>query len=262
MLSEGKAEIQKLKKTVEGGVSDAKAIFNEVSGFWSWLQSLLGKKQPTATKPVEQPVATEAPKPIKKARKEPEPEMSYEEYKAKAVHDIFDNLKIFFETIRHLKAHCRELEEISKTTDKVADSALDRIEIEWQIQEMQGQVSHAMIYGTPESLGLGDLYRQFLTMYDLILEEQDAARMIAAKKVRDKKWQRELLRNHRIDRSVATALILLVILWMWGFLLSLGWLVKTHDGSSSALSSCRLSSSSHYQSRHSSTSTTCAFAQR
>jgi hypothetical protein len=88
-----------------------------------------------------------------------------------------------------------------------------------------------MIYGTPESLGLGDLYKQFLSMYDLILEEQEAARMLAQKKQRDAKWQRELLRNHRIDRAVATALILVLILWMWGFLLSLGWLARTHAGS-------------------------------
>lgn len=156
--------------------------------------------------------------------------MSYEEYKARAVHDICENLKVYFETIRALKAHCRELEEQSKTTDRVADSAIDRIEIEWQMQEMQGQVSHAMIYETPESLGLGDLYKKFLSMYDLILEEQEVARLLAAKKERNKKWQRELLRNHRIDRAVASALVLLVILWMWGFLLSLGWLARTHTG--------------------------------
>ena len=235
LLSEGKAEIQKFKKSVEGGVADAKAIFNEVSGFWSWIQGLFGVKpaKPTPA-PQAAPVAdgaliNEATKP-KKVKREPEPEQTYEEYKAKAVHDIFANLKVLFEIFRELRAHCRVLEEQSKTTDKVADSALDRIEIEWQMQEMQAQVSHAMIYGTPEKLGLGDLYRQFLKMYDLILEEQEVARLLAAKKVRDKKWQRELLRNHRIDRAVASALVLLVILWMWGFLLSLGWLVRTHTG--------------------------------
>lgn len=230
MLSEGKAEIDKFKKTAEKAVGDAKAIYKEVTGLWSWLQGLFGSKKqlPVAVEAVqktEAPAAKAAPK-----KRQPEPELSYEEYKAKAVHDIFDNLKIFFENIRQLRKHCIELEELSKTTDKVADSAIDRIEIQWQIKEMQGQVSHAMIYGTPESLGLGDLYKQFLSMYDLILEEQEAARMLAQKKQRDAKWQRELLRNHRIDRAVATALILVLVLWMWGFLLSLEWLVKTHNG--------------------------------
>lgn len=236
LLSEGKSEIQKLKKTVEGGVADAKAIYTEVSGFWSWLTGLFGGDKPArastpAAPTVAQTPTVEAPKPpVKKAKREPEPEMSYEEYKAQAVHEIFANLKTFFEILRQLRAHCRELEELSKTTDKVADSAIDRIEIEWQIGEMQGQVTHAMVYGTPESLGLGDLYKQFLKMYNLILEEQEVARLLAAKKERDKKWQRELLRNHRIDRAVVTALVLVLVLWMWGFLLSLGWLVRTHTG--------------------------------
>jgi hypothetical protein len=237
MLSEGKAEIDKFKKTAEKAVGDAKAIYKEVTGLWAWIQGLFGaaphKHVPAPhTQPVKQLDdinVVDTPKSSKK--RQPEPELSYEEYKAKAVHDIFDNLKIFFESIRQLREHCHLLEEQSKTTDKVADSAIDRIEIQWQIQEMQGQVSHAMIYGTPESLGLGDLYKQFLSMYDLILEEQEVARMLAQKKQQDAKWQRELLRNHRIDRSVASALVLLVVLWMWGFLPSLGWLVKTHAGS-------------------------------
>lgn len=232
MLSEGRAEIDKFKKTTEKAVGDVKAIYKEVTGLWSWLQGLFGSKKQVAVAPqaVEK---TEAPAPapeVKKKKRQAEPEMTYEEYRANMVHDIFDNLKIYFESIRQLKAHCRELEEISKTTDRVADSAIDRIEIEWQMAEMQAQVSHAMIYGTPEKLGLGDLYRKFLAMYDLILEEQEAARMLAAKKERNRKWQRELLRNHRIDRAVASALVLLVILWMWGFLLSLGWLAKTPSG--------------------------------
>lgn len=236
MLSEGKAEIDKFKKTTEKAIGDAKAIYKEVTGLWGWLTSLFGGQDKPAPAPVpkEQTEAakTDAPKPVaKKANRQSELELSYEEYKARAVHDIFDNLKIFFENIRQLRKLCIELEEISKTTDKVADSAIDRIEIQWQIKEMQGQVSHAMIYGTPESLGLGDLYKQFLSMYDLILEEQEAARMLAQKKQRDAKWQRELLRNHRIDRAVASVLVLVMVLWMWGFLLSLGWLVRTHSGS-------------------------------
>ncbi len=232
MLSEGKAEIDKFKKTAEKAVGDAKAIYKEVTGIWGWLQGLFGVQKPKQTpQPALQSPAAPQAKPVeKKANRQSEPELSYEEYKARAVHEIFDNLKIFFENIRQLRKLCIELEEISKTTDKVADSAIDRIEIQWQIKEMQGQVSHAMIYGTPESLGLGDLYKQFLSMYDLILEEQEAARMLAQKKLRDAKWQRELLRNHRIDRAVASVLVLVMVLWMWGFLLSLGWLVRTHSG--------------------------------
>ena len=240
MLAEGKAEIDKFKKTVEKGVGDAKAIYSEVVGIWGWIQSLFGQK-PKA-KPMALPVVdakTESkPEPhVKKSTKtkhEPEVELTYEEFQARQVHEICEHLKVYFEVIRELKAHCRELEEQSLTTERVADSAIDRIELEWQMKQLATQVKEAMIY-TPERLGLQALYSRFLEMYDQILEEQEFARAVQAKKERDKKWQRELLRNHRIDRGMAAFWVAVVILWMWGLVLSLGWLVKIPAGSLLAL---------------------------
>ena len=233
MLAEGKAEIDKFKKTVEKGVDDAKAIYKEVTGIWGWIQSLFTTKQ---AKPRELvlPVAEQKSEPqVKKSAKkkhEPEPELTYEEFQARQVHEICENLKVYFEAIRALKAHCRELEEQSLTTEKVADSAIDRIELEWQMKELAKQVKEAMIY-TPERLGLQALYSRFLEMYDQILEEQEFARAVKAKKERDAAWQQDLLRNHRIDRGITAVAVILLILWMWGLFLSLGWLVRIPAGS-------------------------------
>jgi hypothetical protein len=229
MLSEGKAEIDKFKKQVEGGVANAQAIYKEVTGLWGWVQGLFGKPpaRRVEAKPVVSPTPTAKPT---KAKKQPEPELSYEEFQARQVHEICENLKVYFEALRQLKQHCRELEEASLTTDNVAGSAIDRIEIEWQMQELSKQVSHVMIYGTPEKLGLGDLYKKFLRMYDQILEEQEFDRMAKRKKEIDAAWQRDLLRRHRIDRGITAVTVVLAILWMWGTLLSLGWLVKTPGG--------------------------------
>jgi len=203
MLSEGKAEIGKFKKQVEGGVADAKAIYKEVVGIWGWIQSLFGAPQ----KPVERAVVP--PKQLndinvadttKSAKKrEPEPELSYEEFQARAVHEICENLKVYFEAMRHLKAHCRELEEEALTTERVADSAIDRIEIQWQMNQLSAQLKQAMIWGTPEELGLGDMYRDFLAKYDEILEEQEVARALKVKKERDNAWRLE----HRKEILVA-----------------------------------------------------------
>lgn len=230
MLRDGKAEIDKFKSTVEGGVKNAQAIYKEVTGLWGWIQGLFGTPQ----KPVERTVATaatEAPKPVaKKANRKPEPELSYEEFQARAVHEICENLKIYFEAIRELKLHCRELEEQSLTTEKVADSAIDRIEIEWQMKQLAAQLKDAMIYQTPKDLGLGSMYENFLITYDEIVEAQEFARAVKAKEQRDAKWRRELLKHHRIDRALTAVAVVVVILWMWGIVLSLGWLVKTRVG--------------------------------
>jgi hypothetical protein len=218
MLSEGKAEIGKFKKQVEGGIADAKAIYKEVTGIWGWLKGLLGaSKQSAGSVIAKQAVASEPAKPsAKKAKREPEVELSFEEFQARAVHEICENLKIYFEAMRHLKAHCRELDELALTTDKVADSAIDRIEIQWQMNQLSAQLKQAMIYGTPESLGLGSMYKEFLAKYDEILEEQEVARELKAKRERDNRWRLE----HR--KEILIAKVTYAIAVAMGFLQLIG----------------------------------------
>jgi hypothetical protein len=119
-------------------------------------------------------------------------------------------LKVYFEAMRHLKAHCRELEEESLTTEKVADSAIDRIEIEWQMRELAKQLKQSMIYGTPKELGLGAMYEDFLETYDEIVEAQEVARAVKARNESDKAWQRDLLKQHRIDRAIVSVVVLVM----------------------------------------------------
>jgi len=211
MLSEGKAEIGKFKKQVEGGVADAKAIFKEVTGIWGWITGLFSGTSKARTSVAATPkVEAAAPKPAaKKKSKEPEPELSYEEFQARAVHEICENLKVYFEAIRHLKAHCRELEEEALTTEKVADSAIDRIEMQWQMKELNKQLKQAMIYGTPMELGLGAMYQEFLAKYDEILEEQEVARELKLKRERDTAWQLE----HRKEILVAKVIYATVVVF-------------------------------------------------
>jgi hypothetical protein len=197
MLSEGKAEIGKFKKQVEGGIADARAIYQEVTGIWGWLTGLFGEKKQksTAITPILEKATTSAPTKKKVA----EPELSYEEFQARAVHEICENLKVYFEAVRHLKEHCRELEEEALTTEKVADSAIDRIEMQWQMKQLNSQLKQVMIYGTPAELGLGAMYQEFLSKYDEILEEQEVARELKAKRDRDNRWRLE----HRKEILVA-----------------------------------------------------------
>ena len=224
-LAEGKAVIDDFKGEAEGMVNTVKQSIETVTGLWDWAKNLF-----KFTKP-ENKYAESAPVPARSTAKAASvvSEVTYEQYQAKAVHDICENLKVYFEAIRKLKSHCQELEQQSLTTEKVADSAIDRIELEWQMNQLAVQVREAMVY-TPESLGLQALYRRFLEMYDQILEEQEFAREVKAKKDRDGKWQRELLRHHRIDKALTVTVILVLVAWMWGLLLSIGWLERTPDG--------------------------------
>jgi hypothetical protein len=216
MLSEGKAEIGKFKKQVEGGVADAKAIYKEVVGIWGWIQGLFGAapKPPAPILP-STPAAEPQAKPVaKKTKAQPEPELSYEEFQARAVHEICENLKVYFEAIRQLKIHCRELEEEALITEKVADSAIDRIEIQWQMQQLSAQLKQAMIYGTPEELGLGSMYQEFLLKQEEIVEEQEVAREIKARRERNTAWQQELSKQILVAKLGYVIVISVVSLWV------------------------------------------------
>jgi len=114
------------------------------------------------------------------------------------------------------------------STDKVEDSAIDRVQIEMQLENMTTQIREAMVYAPKE---LRDIYSRFLKMYDQILEEQEFARQVKRKLERDRKWQREQIRNHRIDRTLAVLWVVLVLAWTWNLMLLFAWLVKTLAGS-------------------------------
>ena len=254
MLREGKAIIDEYKgeaESIVGQINEAKEqafeLWDTITGLWEWVQGLLGSvtkldrgsvsKQVSDINVVDTTKSTQpvTPKPVAKKAKQKQRELTYEEYQARSVHDICENLKVYFEAIRQLKVHCRELEEESLTTEKVADSAIDRIEIQWQMQQLSAQLKQAMIYGTPKELGLGAMYEDFLIKYDEIVEAQEIAAAVRIRKQRDDKWQRELLKHHRVDRTVTVIAVLLLVVWMWAIVLSLGWLEWTPDGLSSLL---------------------------
>jgi len=216
MLSEGKAEIGKFKSQVEGGIKDAKAIYKEVTGIWDWITGLFGGEAKQPTKAADVVVQQEAKPVAKKANRQPEPELSYEEFQARAVHDICENLKVYFEAIRQLKEHCRELEEEALTTEKVADSAIDRIEMQWQMKQLNTQLKQVMIYGTPAELGLGAMYQEFLEKYDEIIEEQEVAREIKLKKERDNAWQQEHRKEILVAKMMYAVVVAVVMLEMMG----------------------------------------------
>lgn len=233
LLSQGKAEIDSFKKNVEKGIGDARAIYKEVTGFWGWIKGLFADKPAApAIKAVEPAPAVErVEKKANRKQRELEPEISYEEYKIRMVNDVCERLKEFFEIRRKLRAYCNELEEESKTTTTIENSAIDRVKIEIQLEDMMVQIREAMVYAPPE---VGAIYSRFLKMYELIMEEQEFDRQVKRKAERENKWRRDLIRNHRIDRTVVAATVAILILWMWAFLLSLGWLERTHSGLSLA----------------------------
>jgi len=220
-LREGKAQIGELKKAVgeaQAFVNEAKSLWTTVKAFW---QSIFGGKKNAPTAPIVPSVKPAEPAPTDKrlekkaSRKQAEPELSYEEFQTRAIHDICEKLKAFFEIKRQLAEHCQQLEEESKTTTDIEGAALDRIQIEMQMEQMTVQIREAMIY-TPKDIGLQSIYTRFLKMYDQILEERAFDRELKAKQARDEKWQREY-RSDLLKAKLGYAIVVAIAaLWMTG----------------------------------------------
>lgn len=217
-LREGKAQIGEVKKAigeVKAFVGEAKGIWGELQGLWAMVSGLFGAQKPKQKPVVASDTTKEHVAKTEKQRHEPKRELSYEEYQAQAIHDICEKLKAFFEIKRQLAEHCQQLEEESKTTTDIEGAALDRIQIEMQMEQMTVQIREAMIY-TPKDIGLQSIYTRFLKMYDQILEERAFDRELKAKQARDEKWQREY-RSDLLKAKLGYAIVVAIAaLWMTG----------------------------------------------
>jgi hypothetical protein len=221
-LREGKQQLGEVKKAigeVKAFVGEARGVWGEFQALWNLVTGLFGAKpsKPAAavsSKPSAQSKATD-PAPVRAKAPSADRELSYEEYQAQAIHDICEQLKAFFEIKRQLHEHCHKLEEESKTTTDIEGAALDRIQIEMQLEAMTVQIREAMIY-TPKEIGLQSIYSRFLKMYDQILEERAFDRELKAKKARDEKWQREYRSNLFKAKLGYAIVVAIAALWMTG----------------------------------------------
>ena len=218
MLSQGKAEITKTKAVLEKAVADGKAIYSELIGLWDWITGLFGA---APSKPKDKAVGKKdagvVQKPSRAINYKPKPvdQLSYEEYQTQAIHQICEQLKTFFEIRRQLQEYCHDLEEESKTTTDIEGAALDRIQIEMQLEQMTVQIRETMIY-TPKDIGLQSIYTRFLKMYDQILEEREFDRALKRKQEIDAKWQREYQQTLLLAKLGYAVVLAIMSIWIAG----------------------------------------------
>lgn len=162
MLSEGKAEVQRIKKAV----GDAKEIAKEVSGFWSWLTGLFGG----------------ASEPHKAADVGQKPEQK-EEYithiptEDEVVDRFAKHLGEYFKIQSWwIKYREEQREKIFNNIDGTTDNhlaALDLVMIEHKMEILGTELRTLMTSGAP--IQLGPLYTKFNEMYAKVNAEQRKA---------------------------------------------------------------------------------------
>lgn len=219
MLHEGRMELEGAKKTVEGVISDVKAI----KGILDWFLSLF-----KFTKPKDK--YTEPPKHVaQKKAKTIAKQQSYEEMELLLIKDIGEKMGVLFDAQQQITNHYRALEEESKSVydpeQNSSKKAIERALIELQIEKLMEQVREAMVYAPSE---LKDLYSRFLKMYKKIEQEQEWARSEMIRKTRLARQKKEMYEIRCIEITTGVIAVMFVSL-IFGWLM---WQLRVLSGGS------------------------------
>ena len=205
-------ELEGAKKTVEGVISDVKAI----KGIFDWFVGLF------ASKP-----AKSEDKPVAQTKATAKQQQSYEALELKLIKDIGESLGALFDIQQQITNHYLELEEESKTnydpTQNTSKKAVERVLIELQMEKLLEQVREAMVYAPAE---LKDLYSRFLKMHGRIEQEQAWARSEMIRRTRLARWRKEQ-DEIRVIETISGVTAVMFISMFFGWLM---WQLRALSG--------------------------------
>jgi hypothetical protein len=211
MLQQGQAVIDDFKSEAEGVIGQVNEAIETVTGLWAWLQGLFGVQESKQTPQV----ALQSPA-APQQNKEHDPDL----LQMQTVHEVSQQLGTFFDIQQQIQTHYKNLEDTSMhvydADQNHAMKAIERVEVELQLEEMTVKIRETMVYAPKE---LKDLYTRFLTMYGHIKEEQEFARQEQIRNMRNKRWRQEVRRNFRIDLLMAGAAAMVVWLVLAGMMM-------------------------------------------
>ena len=219
MLSEGKAEIQRIKK----GVEDAKAIGKEVSGFFAWITGLFS---PPSAK--NEPVVKIDGK---KAQTVKEEYVDYIPDEDAIIDQFIKHVGDFFKAQAYLVAYKEDLEKkvFGSSYGDNNLGALELISIETKLVKCGAELRELMNEAPAQ---LGPLYSRYKAMYSKILDEQKKARERDRRNEKQKRIDKIKTENDRVDRCVPhwVTLGLIIIFWVFIWLISLSMTQKSTFG--------------------------------
>jgi len=224
MLKAGQVAVDEFQEQAESLVGQAQEVYETVSGLWQWATSLWDKLvgaqpvEPKSAPDTEQhnkPQATpvQARKRVAKAA-DTDPEL----LQMRVVHEVSQRLGEFFDIQQKVANHYKDLEmqslNVYDPDQNNAKKAIERVEVELQMEYLGVQIREAMVYAPKE---LKNLYSRFLEMYGKIEEEQEFARqqqIMAARYKRVKEWRHRNLRIELAMWAVGMGVVWLVLAGM------------------------------------------------
>lgn len=215
-LREGSVEIQRVKKTVEGGVADAKKIYAEVTGIWGWITGLFGNKdKPAPAAPTLAPTTSEDTRQAaKKSKAKDDGYVDHIPTQDEVVQEFIGHVGEWFDNYHTLKTYTEK-----RYAEVFGKDVIDQKEV-LELTQLQVEVDAAypalmslMTSNAPWQLG--PIWSQFKEMQDKVKAGQAARQM---KQKREKARNDAIAfraRHDRIDRNVTVFFTGLLVTYFW-----------------------------------------------
>jgi hypothetical protein len=217
-LREGSVEIQRVKKTIEGGVTDARKIYTEVTGLWGWLKGLLGTPTKSVGSPSPEPATTQ--KPVAK-----EVYVNHIPTQDEVVQQFIGHVGEWFDNYHTLKTYTEK-----RYAEVFGKDVIDQKEV-LELTQLQVEVDAAYpalmdLMGARAPWQLGPIWTQFKEMQDKVKAGQAARQMKQRReKARDDAAAAQR-RSDQIDRNMTWFWAITLVVYFW-VLMGAVWLNMT-----------------------------------
>jgi Tfp pilus assembly protein PilO len=206
MLSEGKAEIKRIKQ----GIDDAKSIAKDVGGFFGFIKGLFADKE---EKQLEKAIEQGKPKKEKYIEHIPTEDEIADEF--------FGHLTEFMESqttiLEWIEGEKEKLLNVYNPKQNNRKAAANLIRYEARINDMTREF--AQILGDAPRR-LGSVRLKFEEQYAIVVEAQKKAKERERIRKQQEAWQQEAEYNDRVDLMVALLVTLLLVAELWALWIS------------------------------------------
>jgi len=217
-LREGSVEIQRVKKTVEGGVADAKKIYAEVTGIWGWIKSLLGApaKSHGSLGTQSAPTAS-AQKPVAK-----EVYIDHVPTQDEVVQQFIGHVGEWFDNYHTLKTFTeKRYAEVFGKDDIDQKEVLELTQLQVEVDAAYPALMSLMTSNAPWQLG--PIWTQFKEMQDKVKVGQAARKMRQQREKAKRDADAAQRRSDQIDRNMTWFWAIVTIFYFW-ILMGAVWL--------------------------------------
>jgi hypothetical protein len=218
MLKEGQVAVDEFREQAEGLVGQVEEIYGTLESLWKWAfslwEQLFGDKVQKPESTVEVQASPRVEKKASARQADPDPEI----LQMRVVHEVSQRLGQFFDIQQKIANYYRDLEleslSVYDPDQNNAKKAIERVEVELQMEYLGVQIRETMVYAPKE---LKNLYSRFLEMYGRIEEEQEFARqqqIMQARYKRAREWRHRNLKIELAMWAVGAMVVWLVLVGM------------------------------------------------